>query len=198
MTEQTLQNDTFERALLALVLADNAVLNRAGRLRPDDFADPVRGVIFETMRQLREDGRPANPVTLGGMFGSDPLGGGNILDDLRSVSFGDDDPKPEDLADALIDLSERRKLAEHGRWLAEHCQSRQMKLSDLVATVGVELDAIVNRLAGSKDACFDFSTAMEATIAELQSPSVDERILSRLKALDAMSTAAQFPASVAE
>jgi replicative DNA helicase len=86
MTASTLQDDGFERALLALILTDNAVLNRVARLRPDDFADPARGVIFETMSGLREENRPINPVTLGALFGSDPLSGGNLLDDLRAVS----------------------------------------------------------------------------------------------------------------
>jgi replicative DNA helicase len=183
MTE-TLQNPGFERALLALILRDNAVLNCIPRLRPDDFSDSAHGETFATMLSLQEAGRPISPVTLSALDAADPLGGSSLLDALRAISFADETPDAESLADTLADLAERRRLAEHGAWLAEQATSPRISVRDLINTFSGELDAINNRLAGENDAFFDYASAMEQTLAELDDPQPDARIPSGLSDLD--------------
>src|SRR5688572_8848517 len=108
----------IEKALLAHILADNAVLDSVSGLEPPDFDDPVHRELFETMRDLRREGRAINIVTLGGLMGSDPLGGANPLEALRSVQFGANTPSPQDLVDAIADASLRRAMIAQGEWLA--------------------------------------------------------------------------------
>src|SRR5687768_2340925 len=60
----------MELALLALALTDNAVLDRLGPLEADDFADPMHGVAFATMQELRSEGRAISLVTMQAKVGS--------------------------------------------------------------------------------------------------------------------------------
>ena len=61
-----------EQALLGAILLNNRAYERvADTLRPEHFADPVNGRIFEACGRLIDRGQVASPVTLKGMFDQD-------------------------------------------------------------------------------------------------------------------------------
>ena len=83
-------NYEVEQALLAAVLANNAALERvADFLRPEHFADPLHGRIYEACRVLVDRGSPANAISLKGRFAEDEdlkraPGGLGYLADLQA------------------------------------------------------------------------------------------------------------------
>jgi replicative DNA helicase len=142
-----------EQALLAGLLFNNdAYPAIATALRPDDFADPLHGRIFEAMGELIADGRKADHVTLFRQFAADQAlnqsaipaerrGGKYIAELARCVVVA----KPEYLADyarGIADLSKRRRLNAVLTDIAErNARSLQADFSaaDLVSAIETEL-----------------------------------------------------------
>src|SRR3546814_13721335 len=61
-----------EQALLGAVLVNNRAYERVSEfLRPEHFADPVNGRIFEACGRLIDRGQTATPVTLKGGLAQD-------------------------------------------------------------------------------------------------------------------------------
>lgn len=56
--------EPYERAILAAVLLDNAVLPQAAPLNPSDFSLRGNGIIYRRMKDLFERGAPVDMVTL--------------------------------------------------------------------------------------------------------------------------------------
>ena len=67
-------NYEAEKALLGALFANNKVYERVSEfLRPEHFADPIHGKVFEACMALLERGQIANPVTLTNFFERDSL-----------------------------------------------------------------------------------------------------------------------------
>ena len=65
-------NYEAEQALLGAILTNNRVFDRVNEfLRPEHFADPVHGRIYEAAGTLIERGQIANSVTLRNLFDQD-------------------------------------------------------------------------------------------------------------------------------
>ena len=108
-------NLQLERALLALVLTDNGVLDRVTRLEPEHFFDAVNREVFTVARELRRDGKSVNLVMLGGLMGGDPLGGAaSILDSIKSYSMAGELPDAISVEDSLVNLYTRRRMLAAG------------------------------------------------------------------------------------
>ena len=101
----TPHNIDLERALFAAVISDNNVLDGLGRLQPEHFFDAEARELFAAAIDLRREGRAINTATLRGLTAADALGGASVAQRLKAVSFGDVTPKPQDMADAIIDLA---------------------------------------------------------------------------------------------
>ncbi|MCC7167637.1 MAG: replicative DNA helicase [Rhodospirillales bacterium] len=66
------RNDEAEQALLGAILANNRAYEKVSEfLRPEHFADPIHGRVYEAAGKLIERGQLANPVTLKAFFESD-------------------------------------------------------------------------------------------------------------------------------
>jgi replicative DNA helicase len=69
MSDDRLVNSVAEAALLGAMLLDNRiVIEWSGRLRADDFADPVHGRIFTALMKFAAKGMRADAVTLRPVF----------------------------------------------------------------------------------------------------------------------------------
>src|SRR5882724_11069601 len=80
-------NYEAEQALLGAILANNLVFDRVNEfLRPEHFADPLHGRIYEAIGKLIQRGQIANPVTLKNLFDQDgaltEIGGAQYLVEL--------------------------------------------------------------------------------------------------------------------
>jgi replicative DNA helicase len=81
-------NYEAEKALLGAIFTNNRAYEKVSEyLRPEHFADPVHGRIFEACAALIERGQLANPVTLKNYFERDEalteVGGAKYLADLQ-------------------------------------------------------------------------------------------------------------------
>ena len=133
----------LERAMLALVLTDNAVLDRLTRLEPEHFFDAVNREVFTVARNLRRDGQPVNLVTLGGLMGGDPLGGAaSILDSIKIYSMAGELPDAISVEDSLVNLYARRCMLATGEALAGSVLNYAAKPADVIETTVRELEDI--------------------------------------------------------
>jgi replicative DNA helicase len=110
-------NYDAEQALLGALLANNLVYDRVNEfLRPEHFADPLHGRIYEAIGKLVQRGQIANPVTLKNLFDQDgalaEIGGAQYLVELaQSVVTV---INAEDYGRAVHDLFLRRQLIDLG------------------------------------------------------------------------------------
>jgi replicative DNA helicase len=110
-------NYDAEQALLGAILANNLVYDRVNEfLRPEHFADPLHGRIYEAIGKLVQRGQIANPVTLKNLFDQDgalaEIGGAQYLVELaQSVVTV---INAEDYGRAVHDLFLRRQLVDLG------------------------------------------------------------------------------------
>jgi len=82
-------NYEAEKALIGAIFANNKAFEKVSEfLRPEHFADPVHGKIFEACALLIQRGQIANPVTLNNYFQNDELlkevGGTKYLAELAA------------------------------------------------------------------------------------------------------------------
>src|SRR5215831_9976061 len=106
-------NYEAEMALLGAILANNLVFDRVNEfLRPEHFADPLHGRIYEAIGKLIQRGQIANPVTLKNLFDQDgaltEIGGAQYLVDLAQAVVTV--INAEDYGRAVHDLFLRRQL----------------------------------------------------------------------------------------
>jgi replicative DNA helicase len=110
-------NYDAEQALLGALLANNLVFDRVNEfLRPEHFADPLHGRIYEAIGKLIQRGQIANPVTLKNLFDQDgaltEIGGAQYLVELaQSVVTV---INAEDYGRQVHDLYLRRQLIDLG------------------------------------------------------------------------------------
>ena len=115
-------NYEAEQAFLGALLANNEVYHRASHfLRPEHFADPLHGRIYEAMARLITKGAVANPVTLKNLFDQDgalaDIGGAQYLVQLAQAVVTV--ISAEDYAYAVRDLAVRRQLIAFAAELTE-------------------------------------------------------------------------------
>src|ERR1700753_788723 len=110
-------NYDAEQALLGAILANNLVFDRVNEfLRPEHFADPLHGRIYEAIGKLIQRGQIANPVTLKNLFDQDvaltEIGGAQYLVELAQAVVTV--INAEDYGRAVHDLYLRRQLIDLG------------------------------------------------------------------------------------
>lgn len=76
-----------ELSVLGGVMLSNGAINRIAT-RPEDFADPYHGLIFEKMRQLADKAQPIDPMTLAMALGEqlETIGGFDKLCQLADAA----------------------------------------------------------------------------------------------------------------
>jgi replicative DNA helicase len=110
-------NYEAEQALLGALLANNAALEKVSDfLRPDHFAEPVHGRIFEACAKLIDRGQIADPVQLKNLFELDgslaEVGGAQYIAKLQASAISI--INAGDYGRTIHDLYLRRRLIELG------------------------------------------------------------------------------------
>jgi replicative DNA helicase len=181
------QDLDMERALLALVLADNAALDRLGKLDADDFADPMNAVTLEAMRELRLNDRPVNLVTmqakLGGAVFADGMAG---LDALRQFSFAGVPPDAHDLAKGIRDKSLRRQIAQLGNDTTAAAWNEADAPSAIIVARIAELDKLLDKCRPAGQVQWTSREAGEDMTDFALNPPEDNRIDTNISDLDRM------------
>src|SRR5579859_6074227 len=106
-------NFEAEQALLGAILMSNRALERVAEfLRPEHFADPVHGRIYDSCLTLTGRNQIATPVTLKTYLGQDQglkeLGGDDYL--MRLAGAAASIINAEDYGRLIFDLALRREL----------------------------------------------------------------------------------------
>ena len=125
-------NYEAEQGLLGALLVNNAAYERVGDfLRPDHFANPVHGRIFEAIGKLVDRGQIANPVTLKSMFDQDgglnEVGGAQYLVKLAASIVAI--VNAEDYGRTVHDLYLRRQLIAVGEDMVNDAHKHELETS---------------------------------------------------------------------
>ena len=173
--------------MLALILADNTVLDRVVRLEPDHFYDLAYREVFVAARDLRTERERVNLVTLGGRMGGDPLGGKAIvLESLRAWSFAGELPDAQDIANSLMMLAMRRQMQAIGHRLADSVWEYQTKPADVIEGTMRELDALLASTRPPKRTSWDFESGMDDMLRGMDADVSDKFISTGIKSVDAL------------
>ena len=122
-------NFEAEKALLGAIFANNNAYDRvASYLRPECFADPTHGIIFDAISKLIERGQIADPITLHNFFEQNgsikEVGGssylaeiaGSMVSVINSAEYGKN----------IYDLHLKRQLIELGEQLVNRAYTPEV------------------------------------------------------------------------
>jgi len=126
------KNLEAEMALLGAILVNNAAFHRVSEfLRPEHFAEPVHGRIYEAIGKLVERGQVANPVTLKNIFDQDSalreIGGAQYL--ARLVVSVVTILNTPDYAASIVDSYRRREMIKLGEAISDRARNFELDSS---------------------------------------------------------------------
>ncbi|MBQ2675649.1 MAG: replicative DNA helicase [Prevotella sp.] len=118
LTPSILQSE--QAVLGACLVSQEALYTALGALTVEDFFNFSNKLIFSAIRDMFSSGRPVNPATVSTELKRkkqlDRVGGQAYLDELIDCATSPDTVEFE--AEVLLDLSQRRRLLEAGRKIA--------------------------------------------------------------------------------
>jgi replicative DNA helicase len=122
-------NFEAEKALLGAIFANNNAYDQvSGYLRPEHFADPIHGRIFESTSKLLERGQIADPITLRVFFEQDgsisDIGGTRYLAEIASSMVSV--INAADYGKTIYDLHLKRRLIELGEQVVNRAYSPEV------------------------------------------------------------------------
>ena len=177
----------MELALLALAMTDNAVMDRLGRLEAEDFADPLHGVAFAAMQELRSEGRTISLVNMQAKVGSVVFADGTgLLDALKAHSFQGTHPDAHELAEHIRDRSLRRQIMQRGRDTVDAVWNNADTPGAIIAARMTELDGLLSKCRPQGKVLWSAMEAMDDLAAYVANPPANERLLCGLADLDNM------------
>jgi replicative DNA helicase len=175
----------LELALIALILADNTVLDRIQHVERDHFHDLTYREVFEAARDLRAARQRVNLVTLSARMGGDPLGGiASVLDSLRQFSFNGQEPDAYDGDSSLTGLHAARQMQAIGQRLADSVWNYGAKRSEVIEATMRELDALLASERKQKRTSWDMEAGMDDMLRGLDADLSDRFIPTGLRDLD--------------
>lgn len=154
-----LANTEIEADLLGALMRENELVDQvADHLTADDFASPLHGRIYAAIVNEVSVGKSANPATLKSYFETDRdmqrEGGIVYLASMTGAFIG---MNIWESAQALADLSQRRKMRDGLRLASGYCDSLSTPITDIIATadaaVATKADDGVSQLSGAE--CFE-------------------------------------------
>lgn len=176
-----------ERGLLALIIADNATMDRISDLKSEDFYDPTNQAIFDICRELRAERRPINLVTIKGQAHGVRLGDGqDVAEYLRGISLAGEIPDARDIVQNLRELSTRRALMRIGEALSEMAQNYRAKTNDAVIETVRQLDTIADSSKPAGKTLWTVAEAVDEFLRSISNGEVPDTISSGVKSLDAV------------
>lgn len=190
-------NFEAEQALLGALLVDNAVFNKVSDfLRPDHFADPLHGRIFQACQGLIERNQVANPITLKPFFDSEEVlianGGAAYFARLAAASGSIIDAA--DYGRQILELHRRREFLDIGQAIvisAHDPGDRDVPtlVAEAESMLGNVLEAgnATDRLRDGRQSIDGALTRIEEAAREAMLPEAERnrrRIITGLRGLD--------------
>lgn len=180
-------NVDLERALLALIVADNAVMGRIGDLAEDDFFDDVNRQIFETARGLYADGRAINLITLkSNLYALRFADGRDLVSYLKEVSLAGEMPDAESASKLLRELAMRRRIMHAADAMTEMATNYKAPIPAIISESVRALDDIAARTKPAGRTKWTMQEATDDVLDKLADGEVPEMISTGLADLDRM------------
>lgn len=180
-------NVDLERALLALIVADNSVMGRIGDLSEDDFFDDVNRQIFETARGLFTDGRAINLITLkSNLYALRFADGRDLVSYLKEVSIAGEMPDAESAAKLLRELAMRRRILQAADAMSEMATNYKAPIPAIISESVRALDDIAARTKPAGRTKWTMQEATDDVLDKLADGEVPEMISTGLSDLDHM------------
>ena len=145
-------NFEAEKALIGAIFANNNAYDRvADFLKPNHFADPIHGRIFESASKLIERGQIADPITLNSFFDQD-----SSLADIGGAQY------LVELADSMVNVI---NAAEYGRTIYDlHLKRQLIELGENVVNSAFSPDveeSAVHQIEKAEQVLYDLATTGE-------------------------------------
>lgn len=175
----------LERALLAMVIADNALLDDLAPLEPEDLYDHTHGSILVAALDLRKEGRPVNLVTLRGRFGQVPFPtGGTVIEYLSALSPTGQLPALTDIVVALRELRLRRDMLSLGERIASMSWDQAAGPSALLSDAKVSFDELQAKCNAGKSAVVSMADAIDELMERVKNGDKSQRVTTGFLDLD--------------
>jgi replicative DNA helicase len=143
-----LQNN-IEHALIAALLLRPESISEI-RLEDSDFLDAGMGVIYKTMQELSDEGRPITVPMVKARIGANDYGFGDLRA-LEAFAFGPVQPDPIDLAQLVSEASRDRSLRLIAADFAEQIENPSIDKNALVQQTKSAMDECVAMVGGATD-----------------------------------------------
>ena len=145
-------NFEAEKALLGAIFANNNAFDRvAGYLRPEHFADPIHGKIFDSISKLIEKGQIADPITLRNLFEQDSsmtdVGGTSYLAEIASSMVNV--INSAEYGKSIYDMHLKRKLIELGEQVVNRAYTPEVD------------DIAITQIEDAEQTLYDLATTGE-------------------------------------
>lgn len=165
-------NVPAEQAFLGALLCNNKVLDRAGPLLAQHFADPINGRIFDEAQRLIGEGRVVDAVTLKAAFGNsgilDEVGGVAYLTQLLTAMVGI--INAGDYAREIRSTWLRRQLIDAAEIMSNEAHELGPRRSpeEIAMAAIAMIDAAINSGGGLIETNTTLDQAMDAAIAAIE------------------------------
>lgn len=179
-----LTDPDLERALIALLLADNQNFDKLGDLQPEDLSDYFLQQALTKAQEIWAAGRPVNLVTLKPEMEGVPLPFGTGLEALRKLSYGETLPAIGEIAKSLKSLSLRRSVALQLSDLSRAAWDRGENLTAVAANAIRALNDVIADDVAATQTTFRLQEASDEFIEWLQSGEEPVEISTGLRDLD--------------
>lgn len=175
----------LERALLASVIADNAMLDTVASVEPEMLYDPIHAAILAAAFDLRQAGRPVNLVTLKPRFGAVPFtDGGTVFDYLKTFEFAGNLPKLSDVVGSIVELHLRRDMQALGERLSGAVWDAGIGPETILGDVSAEVSTLLARTAPQGTTRANAARALDDLFDSMLNDDATMRIPSGLADLD--------------
>jgi replicative DNA helicase len=164
-----------EQAVLGAILLWNDAMGDLSFLEPGHFWDPLHGQIMATARDVIQQGRIANPVTLGPVFKD-----ATPVDDETSVPVylgvlgarAATRASLKDTAQLIVDLADRRQLVLIGEDLASAAREAnpEYRPKEIIEEIEGRLFEIAERAQKQLSTTISFSEAAQLAVKRADSP----------------------------
>ncbi len=178
MTDEQLPHDiTAEQAVLATIMVDNACLDRACGLAPEDLFDPLHQFVFRSMLEYRQAGKTISPLTLRGMVEqlADIVPGLTVHGYLNRLPISAAVPSSQiaALAEIIRDLAARRRMTEAAKTMAALACDRTQDVSAIAADGVSALNDIIATANSSRRSDISIGDAAKEFTEHLQGNGLD-------------------------
>lgn len=175
----------LERALLAMVIADNALLDDLQPLQPEDLYDHIHGSVLAAALDLRREKRPVNLITLRARFGQVPFPtGGSVIEYLGSLSPNGQIPALADLVGSLRELRMRRDMLSLGERIASMAWDQVAGPSALLADAKIAVDQLHAECLPTKNPVLTAAEAIDELMDRIRNGDRSQRVPSGFTDLD--------------